>query len=53
MINKTKEQIRMELYKEVYLQYSKDQLQIGHNTAANHAKRAVDAFNETFKEVDL
>jgi hypothetical protein len=52
MINKTKDQIRMELYKEVYLQYSlKIQTYTG-NIAKQEAEKAVMAFDEQFNKYD-
>lgn len=50
MINKTKEQIRMELYKEVYLNCFQKTQGCAGNLAQLEAERAVRAFNEFFKD---
>ena len=48
MEDKTKEVIRMELYKEAYLQWLPEIKNFTGNIAKAEAKRAVDAFDEQF-----
>jgi len=51
-MTKTKEQIRMELFKEVYLQYAPQIQKYTKNIAEIEAINAVTAFDKQFKSVD-